>query len=68
MAFIPASLMTFIVKEREEQIKHQQIVSGVTVTAYWLSNFFVDMVKHTIPASLCSYMAYVFNIDVNFKF
>lgn len=50
MCLLPASLITYIVKERECNAKHQQIVSGASITAYWFSNFFVDLVKYMIPA------------------
>ncbi|KRW99021.1 P-loop containing nucleoside triphosphate hydrolase [Pseudocohnilembus persalinus] len=45
LAFIPASLITFTVKEREDQVKHQQLVSGVSLKAYWGSNWFIDIIK-----------------------
>jgi len=61
MSFIPASLVTFIVKERELTSKHQQMVSGVSVTAYWTSNYFFDIVKYIIPAVLNCLMALAFN-------
>ena len=50
MSLLPASLITYIVKEREFNAKHQQIVSGVSITAYWFSNFLVDIIKYMIPA------------------
>jgi len=50
MSLLPASLITYIVKERECNAKHQQIVSGVSTLAYWISNFFVDIIKYLIPA------------------
>ena len=63
-SFIPSSLILFIIKERENNAKHQQIISGVNVVAYWLSNFIVDYVKYLIPA-LVSY-ALFFAFDVTF--
>mmetsp|Transcript_24372 Transcript_24372/g.21540 ORF Transcript_24372/g.21540 Transcript_24372/m.21540 type:complete len:1036 (+) Transcript_24372:413-3520(+) len=57
ISFLPASLVTFIVKERELNVKHQQIVSGVSLTAYWAANYFVDVVKYFIPAILCCLFA-----------
>lgn len=63
MSFIPASVISYIVKEREINIKHQQLVSGVSVTAYWFSNFILDVVKHIVPAIFCSLMVLAFKID-----
>ena len=50
MSLLPASLITYIVKEREFNAKHQQVVSGVSIYAYWFSNFFFDIIKYLIPA------------------
>jgi len=63
MSFIPASLITFIVKERESTMKHQQLVSGLSVTAYWLSNYFVDIIKYMIPGILNCVMAFVLKAE-----
>jgi ATP-binding cassette subfamily A (ABC1) protein 3 len=59
MSFIPASIVTFIVKEREINAKHQQIVSGVGIWAYWLGNYFIDITKYMIPCLLCCMVAKV---------
>mmetsp|Transcript_6173 Transcript_6173/g.5554 ORF Transcript_6173/g.5554 Transcript_6173/m.5554 type:complete len:215 (-) Transcript_6173:1979-2623(-) len=61
MSFIPASIATFIVKERELNVKHQQIVSGVSISAYWFSNLFVDLIKYLFPGILCVLMALAFD-------
>jgi len=50
MAFIPTGLVTFIVKERENNVKHQLIVSGVSIPAYWFSYYLWDVIKHMVPA------------------
>lgn len=63
LAFIPASIISFIVKEREVNIKHQQLVSGVSVLAYWFSNWLLDIVKHVIPAVLSALMVLAFSIS-----
>jgi len=63
MSFIPASVITFIVKERELNVKHQQIVSGVSLGAYWLSNYFVDIMKYMVPSILSSLVAKAMNAE-----
>ncbi|CAK63379.1 unnamed protein product (macronuclear) [Paramecium tetraurelia] len=62
MAFIPASIISYIVKEREINIKHQQLVSGVSVKAYWFSNWLMDLGKHVIPAVVCCLLILAFDI------
>jgi hypothetical protein len=63
MSFIPASIITLIVREREDLVKHQQLVSGLSITSYWLSNYLVDFVKHLFPAAICIAMVVAFNIS-----
>lgn len=62
LAFIPASLIVYIIKERQYNVKHQQMVSGVSLFAYWMSNFCVDIVKYLIPAIWGAVMCKAFSI------
>lgn len=58
LAFKFASIISFIVKEREDRSKHQQLVSGMRVSAYWIANFVYDFILYLIIAiiacGLCS--------------
>ena len=51
LSFIPSSIIVFILKEKQIQAKHQQIVSGVSITAYWLANYALDLIKYLIPGN-----------------
>jgi hypothetical protein len=42
---IPAAFATFVVRERETKSKQQQMVSGVSIPAYWLSTFLWDIIS-----------------------
>jgi ATP-binding cassette subfamily A (ABC1) protein 3 len=63
-SFIPTGIVLFITKERENNIKHQHMISGVSLSAYWLSNLFWDLLKHSIPAIVCSLMILAFQVDI----
>jgi len=52
--FIPASFAVFVVKEREVKAKHQQIISGVSIYAYWCSTYIWDTVSY-LPTALLIY-------------
>jgi ATP-binding cassette subfamily A (ABC1) protein 3 len=41
------------VKERETKSKHQQVVSGIDLNAYWFSTFLWDMVTFAPTPVLC---------------
>jgi ATP-binding cassette subfamily A (ABC1) protein 3 len=62
-AFIPSGVILFIVKERENNAKHQQIVSGVSVWAYWFSNLLIDTLKYMIPGIYCALSILIFDIE-----
>ncbi|KAF1787653.1 P-loop containing nucleoside triphosphate hydrolase [Phytophthora cactorum] len=49
--FLPASIVVFLVKEKqaEHNSKHQQLVSGVSLPAFWLSNYIWDFVMYAVP-------------------
>lgn len=63
-AFIPASLIVLLVKERENNVKHQQIVSGVSLFAYWLSNLVVDWIKFFVPGTATILIFVLYDVDV----
>jgi len=61
-ALLPASIIVFIVREREENLKHQQLISGVSLMAYWLSNGAMDIFKSLIPCGVAIGMIYAFDV------
>jgi hypothetical protein len=52
LAFTPAAIAASIVKEREVGAKQQQLLSGVSIPAYWISAWIWDTASFVIPASL----------------
>eukprot|EP00941_MAST-03F_sp_MAST-3F-sp1_P001419 g1419.t1 len=50
-AFIPAACAEFIVHERFFGVKHQLLVSGVSLPSFWFSNFLWDCLQYIVPAS-----------------
>eukprot|EP00644_Phytophthora_capsici_P001766 jgi/Phyca11/533489/estExt2_fgenesh1_pg.C_PHYCAscaffold_140069 len=63
--YYPASIVTFLVKEKQSNhnSKHQQLVSGVSLGAFWLSNFIWDFVLYLIPCAAAILMIKGFGID-----
>ena len=60
-SFIPASFAVFVVKEREVAAKHQQLISGVSIPAYWLATYAWDCINYIIPAMVCFFLLVGFN-------
>lgn len=63
LSFIPASIITFIVKERGEQVKHLQLVSGVSIYSYWFSNYLIDLAKYVITSTICLVTLLIFQVE-----
>ena len=62
--FIPTSIVLFITKERENNVKHQYMISGVSLIAYSFSNFVWDLIKSTFTAVLARLFVMAFNISI----
>lgn len=63
MSFVPAAYVVYVVKERELASKHLQIVSGVDLTSYWISNYLFDFGCYICSAVLCVVMIECFGQD-----
>jgi ATP-binding cassette subfamily A (ABC1) protein 3 len=62
-SLIPASFAIFVVKEREVKAKHQQMISGVSVLAYWGSSFLFDCLSYFVTAGFSIAVILLFGID-----
>ncbi|TMW64067.1 hypothetical protein Poli38472_014184 [Pythium oligandrum] len=64
-AYFPASIVVFLVKERESShnAKHQQLVSGVSLPAFWLSNYLWDMAIYMVPFIAAIVLIQAFDIS-----
>jgi ATP-binding cassette, subfamily A (ABC1), member 3 len=63
LAFKYASIVAFIVKEREDRVKHQQIVSGMKLSAYWFANFIYDYLLYLVVAVPAAGLCIAMNIS-----
>ncbi|GMF13566.1 unnamed protein product [Phytophthora lilii] len=63
--FLPASIVVFLVKEKqaEHNSKHQQLVSGVSLPAFWLSNYIWDLVMYIFPCVCALILIYGFKVS-----
>ncbi|KAL4157382.1 hypothetical protein PRNP1_006405 [Phytophthora ramorum] len=63
--FLPASIVVFLVKEKQKEhnSKHQQLVSGVSLPAFWLSNYIWDFVMFALPGVCALILINVFEIS-----
>ena len=60
-AFIPAAFVEFIVRERQLGVKHQLLISGTSIFAYWLSNLIFDLLLSVISLVLIATIIVTFS-------
>jgi len=60
-ALIPANFISSIVTERINNSKHLMRISGVSILAYWLVNFFFELVKYYFTAGICLLILWAFD-------
>lgn len=65
-SWIPAAIVAYIVRERESHhdSKHQQLISGVGIVAYWVSTYAWDICVYSIPLALTMLIIQLYDIDV----
>ncbi|KAG1683906.1 ATP-binding cassette sub-family A member 3 [Nymphon striatum] len=61
VAFLSASFIVFLIKERTAQAKHLQVVSGVNLVTFWVTTFVWDFINYYIPCVIMLMMFFVFN-------
>ena len=59
-------MISHIVNERLRNLKHMQVLSGMSVAAYWTSNMIFDVLKVLIPSGIVIGLLYVFDFFVSY--
>ena len=59
-SLIPSNFITIIIKEKENNSKHLQIISGISLFSYWFINYFFELVKYYIIGGICLLILYFF--------
>lgn len=63
LSMIPCAMISFILKEKMENLKHMQLVSGMSLPAYWISNMIADIIKVYIPIGLILAISVLLNCN-----
>jgi hypothetical protein len=61
---ISDSLVQNIIKEKQSNVKHQMMISGCSLSAYWMGNYIADILFQAVPACVAIAAIHLFNIDV----
>ena len=60
---IPASSIYFVVNEKRIGTKHQQFVSGISVSSYWVGTYLSDILLGIPASSLVIAAIYIFDFE-----
>lgn len=65
-SWVPAAIVAYIVREREahHNSKHQQLISGVSLIAYWVANLLWDTCLYLVPLTLSMLFMHALNVEV----
>ena len=61
LSLIPTGMVSFILNERENNIKHMQLISGMSLFGYWAANMIADILKAYFPILVIIGLSYAFN-------
>ena len=60
-SLIPANFITILIKERENNSKHLQIISGISLFSYWFNNYIFELLKYYIIGGICIFLIFYYD-------
>lgn len=67
LSLLPGLIVSGVMHEREKNLKHMQIISGMNLCSYWIVNLVFDIVKMEVPMILCCVLLYYFEMTDYFS-
>lgn len=64
MCFVPGTFVVFVVRERQLKQKHQQLISGISLAAYWTTTFVWDLAMYISTSIICLVLIAAFDVEV----
>ena len=58
---IPSNFITILIKEKENNSKHLQIISGISLMSYWVNNYIFELAKYYIIGGICILFLKIFD-------
>ena len=65
---IPSNFITIIIKEKENNSKHLQIISGISLMSYWVNNYIFELGKYYIIGGVCILFLKIFGFYEDFVY
>jgi hypothetical protein len=67
LCFLPGAYIALIVHERVTKIKHLQMISGMSILAYWVGNLLFDVLNNIIVGVASVFTVFYAVEDVSFN-
>ena len=67
-SLIPANFITIIIKERENNSKYLQIISGISLFSYWVNNYIFELIKYYVIGGIGLFFIYIVNYYKKYLF
>jgi ATP-binding cassette, subfamily A (ABC1), member 3 len=64
-SMIITSVVSYLVVERTNGLKHLQVISGMQLKAYWIGNFIFDFLKMQFTIAITIILFFGFNLGYN---
>lgn len=64
-SIVVVSIVTYLVVERQNGLKHLQIISGMQLKAYWFGNFLFDLFKLSMVVLMTIILFFAFEMEYN---
>ena len=61
-SLIPSNFITIIIKEKENNSKHLQIISGISLFGYWFNNYIFELIKYYFIGGICILLLLAFDL------
>ena len=65
LGLVPTGMVSYVVSEKERSLKHQQVISGLSLFAYWVTNYVYDFVKSLFICVVGIALVYAWRFDDN---
>ncbi len=65
-SLLPVTIISYLINERRNSLKHQQLMSSMIVPAYWLSNYIYDFTKILMLSVITIIFIYIYNVDFEY--
>ena len=62
-SLIPSNIITSIIKEKENKLKHLQILSELSLFTYWLNNYIFELLKYIFISTFSYLILIAFNFE-----